>query len=90
MKHKSIFFLTLFVSLSVSAQKLTLEQCLERAKQNNHELRNAALEIEAATTQKREAFTNYFPRISANVLAFRCFDELVKAYTRKLYRKELD
>lgn len=87
MKHKSIFFLTLFVSLSVSAQKLTLEQCLERAKQNNHELRNAALEIEAATTQKREAFTNYFPRISANVLAFRCFDELVK--TEGTYPKEI-
>ena len=87
MKHKSIFFLSLFVSLSISAQKLTLEQCLERAKQNNHELRNAALEIEAATAQKREAFTNYFPRISANVLAFRCFDELVK--TEGTYPKEI-
>ena len=57
---------------------LTLEQCLERARQNNYELRNAALEIEAASEQKREAFTNYFPRISANVLAFKLFDEMVK------------
>ena len=73
-----IFHFSFFIFNS-SAQKLTLEQCLERAKQNNHELRNAALEIEAATEQKREAFTNYFPRISANVMAFRCFDELVKA-----------
>lgn len=66
---------------------LTLEQCLERAKQNNHELRQAALEIEAATEQKREAFTNYFPRISANVMAFRCFDEMVK--TSGTYPKEI-
>ena len=66
---------------------LTLEQCLERAKQNNHELRQAALEIEAAAEQKREAFTNYFPRISANVMAFRCFDEMVK--TSGTYPKEI-
>ena len=59
-------------------EPLTLEQCLELAKRNNHELRQAAMEIEAASEQKKEAFTNYFPRISANVMAFRCFDELVK------------
>ena len=74
-----IFHFSLFTFHSASAQKLTLEQCLERAKQNNHELRNAAFEIEAASQQKKEAFTNYFPRISANVMAFRCFDELIKA-----------
>ena len=56
-----------------------MDQCLERARQNNYELRNAAFEIEAASEQKKEAFTNYFPRISANVMAFRLFDELVKA-----------
>jgi outer membrane protein TolC len=77
-RHILSFITVLTISLNVSAQKLTLEQCLERARQNNHELRNAALEIEAASAQKREAFTNYFPRISANVLAFRLFDELLK------------
>ena len=69
----------MLVSMSVSAQKLTLEQCLERARTYNHELRNAVLETEAASMQKKEAFTNYFPRISANVMAFRMFDEMVKA-----------
>ncbi len=80
MKRYSLFIITvIFAGLNASAQRLTLEQCLERARQNNHELRNAALEIEAASEQKKEAFTNYFPRISANVMAFRLFDELVKA-----------
>ena len=74
-----IFHFSLLIFNSALAQTLTLEQCLDYARQNNHELRNAAFEIEAATEQKREAFTNYFPRISANVMAFRCFDELVKA-----------
>lgn len=73
------FQISLLIFCSASAQKLTLEQCLERAKQNNYELRKAALDMEAATEQKREAFTNYFPRISANVMAFRLFDELIKA-----------
>lgn len=79
MKRYIFPLLTLLVSMNATAQKLTLEQCLERAKQNNHELRTAAFEIEAASEQKKEAFTNYFPRISANVMAFRCFDELFKA-----------
>lgn len=74
-----ILSLAFLFCLAASAQKLTLEQCLDRARQNNHELRNATLEIEAATEQQREAFTNYFPRISANVMAFRFFDELIKA-----------
>ena len=74
-----IFYIFLLLGMSASAQKLTLEQCLERARQNNHELRNAAFEIEAASEQRKEAFTNYFPRISANVLAFKLFDEMVKS-----------
>jgi outer membrane protein TolC len=74
-----IFSICLLVSLNAFSQRLTLEQCLEKAKQNNYELRNAAYEIEAASMQKKEAFTNYFPRISANVLAFRLFDDLMKA-----------
>ncbi|MBR1498662.1 MAG: TolC family protein [Bacteroidaceae bacterium] len=78
MKYR-ILFLALTAALSASAQKLTLEQCQERARQYNHELYDAALEMEAATEQKKEAFTKYFPRISANVMAFRMFDEMIQA-----------
>mgnify|MGYP002621583086 CR=1 FL=1 len=79
MKRNFHFLLFLLFFLPVSAQKLTLDECLEMARRNNHDLRVAALEIEAASEQKKEAYTNYFPRISANVMAFRLFDELVKA-----------
>ena len=74
-----IFHLSLLTLYSASAQTLTLEQCLERARQYNRELRNAALDIQAATEQKHEVFTYYFPRISANVIAFQFFDELINA-----------
>lgn len=79
MKNHLFIILTLLFCLGSSAQTLTLEQCLERARQNNRELRNAALDIESASEQKREVFTYYFPRISANVMAFQFFDDFIKA-----------
>lgn len=85
MRHKLLpFFLSFFIFHAsyvsfVSAQPLTLEQCLDRARQNNRELCNAALDIQSANEQKKEVFTYYFPRISANVMAFQFFDELVNA-----------
>lgn len=59
------------------AQTLSLERCLELARQNNRTLQNAALEIDMATEQRKEAFTKYFPDIQASVLAFRAFDEMM-------------
>ena len=79
MKRYTICFYALTMCMTLSAQTMTLEECLERARENNHELQMAALEIEAASEQKSEAFTNYFPRISANVMAFRFFDEMAKS-----------
>lgn len=73
------FYFSLFIFNSAFAETLTLEQCLERARQNNRELCNAALDIQAADEQKREVFTYYFPRISANVMAIQFFDELINA-----------
>ena len=70
----------MLAGISLQAQEtLTLQQCLDAARQNNRTLQNAALDIQAATTQKEEAYTNYFPQISANVMAFQAFDKLVKS-----------
>ena len=74
-----IFHFSLFTFYSASAQTLTLEQCLDYARENNRTLCSAALDIQAAKEQKREVFTYYFPRISANVMAFQFFDELINA-----------
>ena len=74
-----ILYCLLFLVPVASAQgTLTLSECLELAKQHNRTLQNAALEIEMASEQKKEAFTKYFPDIQANVMAFRAFDEMVK------------
>jgi outer membrane protein TolC len=49
---------------------VSLQECLQSAATQNRTLLNATLQIQMAGEQKREAFTKYFPEISANLLAF--------------------
>ena len=49
---------------------LTLEDCRGRAVEQNTQLRNASLSVDAACQVKSEAFTNYFPNLSATGLAY--------------------
>lgn len=69
-----------FYCLAMQAQPRTvsLEECLQSAATHNRTLLNATLQIQMAGEQKREAFTKYFPEISANLLAFHAFDKMVK------------
>lgn len=79
MKKLFLTALVLFNLVPLVGQTtLTLDEATQLALQNNRTLRNAALDIQMAGEQKREAFTQYFPKISASVLAFYTFDELVK------------
>ena len=59
-----IGLLTLMV-VAVQAQTLTLEVCKQMALENNYELKNRYLEQQASSQSRREAFTNFFPKISA-------------------------
>lgn len=75
-----VLLLLLFVPLMAQAQVKTvsLQECLQSAATQNRTLLNATLQIQMAGEQKREAFTKYFPEISANLLAFHAFDKMVK------------
>jgi len=74
-----IFYIAMAISLGASAQqKLSLQECVEKAKTYNRTLQNAALDIEMAGEQRQEAYTKYFPQISANVMAFQSFDKIIK------------
>lgn len=48
----------------------TLEQCRSLALRNNAGMRMSARDLEAATELRREAFTKYFPEVSASATAF--------------------
>ena len=65
--------------MQAQPRTLSLEECLQNAATRNRTLQNAALEIQKTGEQKKEAFTKYFPEISANVMAFHAFDKMVKA-----------
>ena len=51
--------------LSWAQHSYTLEQIVDSARQNNIAMRSAAHDIDAAQQQRREAFTKYFPNVSA-------------------------
>lgn len=50
---------------AVSAQPLSLDSCKALALRNNLTLKNAALDVAAAQEVKKQAFTKYFPNVSA-------------------------
>ena len=57
---------------TVSAQRtLSLEECREMALENNAKMKNARLDVEGAREGKKEAFTKYFPNVSAVGTAFK-------------------
>ena len=72
MMMKKIFALVL-CSLCcgfVSAQTYTLEQLKDSALHNNFAIRSAQYDMEAASQQRKEAFTKYFPNVSGTGLWF--------------------
>lgn len=48
----------------------TLEECVNEAVRNNLNIRKAERQIEASGEQRKEAYTKYFPSVSASALGF--------------------
>ena len=64
---------------SSNAQNIyTLEQSKQLAIENNIEVKNAQLEIEASKQVKKEALTNYFPKINATATSFKFQESLLQ------------
>lgn len=71
---KKIFCITAALSLlfggSVAAQQLTLDECVSMALENNARMRTAEYTFKSSRETSREAFTKYFPSVSATGAAF--------------------
>jgi outer membrane protein TolC len=67
MKRKIILLsIVMLTCVSASAQQIfTLDTCKRLALENNAKVRIAQLSVEAAEQTKKEAFTKYFPDVSA-------------------------
>ena len=73
----NLLCLLLVPALSVEAQRsLTLEECSQLALENNARMKNARLDVKGAEEVRKEAFTKYFPSISATGGAFTSDNEL--------------
>lgn len=70
MKNKTLFLAIIlsFVCFSrtMAQQYLSLQECRELALENNKELKAASEQERVAYYQKREAFMNFFPKVSAS------------------------
>lgn len=63
--------LAMLVALPVYAQKVyTLDECRLMALQNNVKVRNASNNVETARQERKEAFTRYFPNVSASGMGY--------------------
>jgi outer membrane protein TolC len=73
---KTILIILIFLLIgSVQAQtsdtlKLSVQDCIKLALENNIPLKNSQLEIKKAQATKNEARAEYYPKVSAQALAF--------------------
>ena len=79
MKKITITVVALITWATVYSQTtLTLEQSKTLALENNKAIKNSNLETEAAKQIRKNAYTNYFPKVSANVLGFQAINPLIE------------
>ena len=67
----SLGICALYFSLGIAQPSYNLEQLYELARHNNYAVKTAHHNIEAAQLQRKEAFTNYFPNVSATGMWFK-------------------
>ena len=71
--------------LTVHVSRLiSLDSCKQLALQNNRKIKDAELQIKISDQQKKEVFTNFFPKISATAFAMRSADYLMKVQTPEM------
>ena len=72
MKKSALLFLLAVLGIATSSAQATynLQQLKDSALQNNLAMRSARHDLEAARLQRKEAYTKYFPQVSATALWF--------------------
>ncbi len=71
MKTKIFFIIISCIFVwSASAQTYTLQECKDMALENNCKMKNSRLDKDIAVQTRKQAFTNYFPSVSAMGLAY--------------------
>jgi outer membrane protein TolC len=74
----------ILVAFPSMAQNITLESSKTLALKNNKILKESRLKLEASEKVKQNAFTNYFPKVSASAFAVRSSDYLLDIQTPEM------
>ena len=82
MKNRIIIFCILFSAITAFGQnidtlRLSVQDCIDMALENNIELKNSQLEIDKARATKNEARAEYFPTVTAQALAFDALNPMI-------------
>ncbi|MBP3254526.1 MAG: TolC family protein [Bacteroidales bacterium] len=74
-----ILIISVFVApICINAQTYTLNQVKDSALKNNLTLKNADISLQQSRQTQKEAFTNYFPQVSATGGAFKANKDLIE------------
>ena len=82
MKNRIIIFCMLFSAITAFGQnadtlRLSVQDCIDMALENNIELKNSQLEIDKAKATKKEAQTAYYPTVTAQAVAFDALNPMI-------------
>lgn len=64
--------------VSLHARTYTLEQCKALALENNNKMKNGLLDVQIAAQTRKEAFTRFFPTVSAAGIAFTASHDILR------------
>lgn len=79
MKKVLLFLLLCGAAFPAGARTLSLDECRAAAIEHNRTLRSSRFDLEVSVQTRREAFTNYFPQISATGGVFQAQHGLLQA-----------
>lgn len=85
----TIFCAAVLPAAAQTDSVLTLQQCIDMAVANNAAMKTAGNNTEAARQTRREAFTKYFPEISAQGFGFRTHNYVLQYNALNLLKIEL-
>ena len=78
-----LILISLFAT-KAEAQSLSLDSCKQLAIKNNKKIIEAGFEVQASGEIRKNAYTNYFPKVSASAMAMRSPDYLIKGKTPEM------
>lgn len=78
MKKHIMIMLLISLATAIYAQNLSLDTCKQLALENNKKIKSAELKYSESSQLKKDAFTKFFPNVSAGAVAIKANDYLLK------------